>query len=90
MEKQTEEWTKDLIIVRDGTVFRVKRRGPGPMIKGAFTTYSHAERFIKSYLNNLIDETVKRKTTEIRKSDKPIKTRMKEYKELCQAIPNYL
>lgn len=88
METQNQEWTKNLRIVRDGKLFKILRE-TGPAFKEYFTTYSHAERFIKAYNNNRIDEIVKKETNKIKKSQEPIKKRMKDYKELCQAIPNY-
>lgn len=88
MEKQDQNWTKSLRIIRDGKLFKVVGEA-GPAFKGAFTTYSHAERFIKAYNNSRIDEIVKKETKRIKNSKDPIKKRMKDYKELCQAIPNY-
>lgn len=87
MEEQTLEWKKDLLIVRDGRFFKV--RNCNTYIGGSFTTLEHAKRFIAGYNNKRIDTIVKKETKKIQKSDKPIKQRMKEYKELCQAIPNY-
>ena len=88
MEKQNQEWTKSLRIVRDGKLFKVFGE-TGPALQGAFTTYSHAASFSKAYNNNRIDTIVKRETNKVKYSKDPIKKRMKDYKELCQAIANY-
>lgn len=88
MEKQDKNWTKSLRIVRDGKLFKVIGE-TGPALQVAFTTYSHAERFIKAYNNTRIDTIVRKETNRIKHSKDPIKKRMKDYKELCQAIPNY-
>ena len=87
MEEQTIEWKKDLTIVRDGKFFRV--RNCNAYIGGAFTTLEHAKRFINGYNNKRIDKIVKQEIKKIKQSDKPINKRMKEYKELCQNIPDY-
>jgi viroplasmin and RNaseH domain-containing protein len=87
MEEQTLEWKKDLVIVRDGRFFKV--RNGTVYVGGAFTTVQHAENFIKGYNNKRVDDIVRKETKKIKNSDKPIKQRMKEYKELCQAIPDY-
>lgn len=87
MEEQTTEWKKDLEIVRDGRFFRVRNKNA--YIGGAFTTIQHAQNFINGYNNKRIDNIVKKETNKIKHSDKPIKQRMKEYKELCQNIPDY-
>lgn len=87
MEEQTIEWKKDLTIVRDGRFFKVRNKNT--YIGGTFTTLAHAQNFIDGYNNNRIDKIVKKETSKIKNSDKPINKRMKEYKELCQAIPNY-
>lgn len=87
MEEQTLEWKKDLIIVRDGRFFKV--RNCNTYIGGSFTTMKHAQDFINGYNNKRVDTIVKKETKKIKNSDKPIKQRMKEYKELCQAIPDY-
>ena len=87
MEEQAIEWKKDLEIVRDGRFFKV--RNCSAYIGGSFTTMKHAQDFIDAYNNKRVDNIVKKETRKIRNSDEPIKKRMKEYKELCQAIPNY-
>ena len=87
MEEQTLEWKKDLEVVRDGRFFKV--RNGTVYVGGAFPTTQHAENFIKGYNNKRVDDIVRKETKKIKHSDKPIKQRMKEYKELCQAIPNY-
>ena len=87
MEEQTLEWKKDLMVVRDGRFFKV--RNGNTYIGGTFTTMKHAQDFINGYNNKRVDTIVKKETKKIKNSDKPIKQRMKEYKELCQAIPNY-
>lgn len=87
MEEQTIEWKKDLEIVRDGRFFKV--RNCNVYIGGLFTTIQHAENFIRGYNNKRVDDIIRKETKKIKNSDKPIKQRMKEYKELCQAIPNY-
>lgn len=87
MEEQTFEWKKNLLIIRDGRFFKV--RNGTVYVGGTFTTRQHAENFIKGYNNKRVDDIVRKETKKIKHSDKPIKQRMKEYKELCQAIPNY-
>jgi hypothetical protein len=87
MEEQTIEWQKDYVIVKDGTLWRI--RNSSQYVPGAFTTRFHAEQALKGLQNSHIAKTIKAETNKIRKSGKDIKTRMKEYKELCQQIPEY-
>lgn len=87
MEKQTIEWQKNYIVVQDGRLWKI--RNGNTYVPGAFTTKFHAEQHIASLQNDHIVETVKKKTESIKRSGKDIKTRMKEYKELCQQIPEY-
>jgi hypothetical protein len=89
MEKQTIEWQKDYVVVRDGTVWKIRRLSDNKTIEGAFTDKFHAEQHIASLNNTRIDKVIKAETNKIKKSGKDIKTRMKEYKELCQQIPEY-
>lgn len=89
MEEQTIEWTKSYIVVRDGTLWKIRKVSDGRFVPGAFTTKFHAEQHIASLNNDRINNIVKAETTKIKRSGKDIKTRMKEYKELCQQIPEY-
>lgn len=89
MEEQTLEWQKDYIVVRDGTVWKIRRVSNNQTIPGAFTDKFHAEQHIASLNNTRIDNIVKAETTKIKRSGKDIKKRMKEYKKLCQQIPEY-
>lgn len=87
MEEQTIEWKKDYVIVRDGRLWKI--RNGSQYVPGAFTTKFHAEQHIASLNNSNIDKIVEHKTQSIKRSGKDIKKRMKEYKELCQQIPEY-
>ena len=87
MEEQTIEWKKDYIIVRDGRLWKI--RNNTVYLPGAFTTKFHAEQHIASLNNKNIDQIVKKEIKAIKNSDKDIKKRMKEYKDLCQQIPEY-
>ena len=89
MEKQTIEWQKDYVVVRDGTVWKIRRLSDNKFVEGSFTDKFHAEQHIASLNNTRIDKVIKSETNKIRNSGKDIKTRMKEYKELCQQIPEY-
>lgn len=87
MEEQTIEWQKDYVIVKDGTLWRIRNKSS--YVDGAFTTRFHAEQALKGLQNSHITKTIKAETNKIKRSGKDIKTRMKEYKELCQQIPEY-
>lgn len=89
MEEQTIEWQKDYVVVRDGTVWKIRRVSNNQFVPGSFTTKFHAEQHIASLNNTRIDKVVKTEIKKIQKSGKDIKKRMKEYKELCQQIPEY-
>lgn len=89
MEEQTIEWKKNYVVVRDGTVWKIRRESNGQFVEGAFTDRFHAEQHIASLNNDRINKIIKTETTKIKRSGKDIKTRMKEYKELCQQIPEY-
>lgn len=89
MEEQTLEWKKDYVVIRDGTVWKIKRLSNGQFVEGAYTDKFHAEQHITSLNNTRIDKIVKTETTKIKKSGKDIKQRMKEYKKLCQQVPEY-
>lgn len=89
MEEQTIEWKKDYVTVRDGTVWKIRRLSDNKFVEGAFTDRFHAEQHIASLNNNRIDKIIKSETKKIKHSGKDIKSRMKEYKELCQQIPEY-
>jgi len=89
MEEQTIEWQKDYVVVRDGTVWKIRYAKNGTFVGGAFTDKFHAEQHIASLNNDRINKIIKSETTKIKRSGKDIKTRMKEYKELCQQIPEY-
>ena len=83
MEEQTEEWTKDYVVERCGRMWRI--RG----VPGLFTDKFHAEKAAAGRNNTRIDKTLKSATRKIRNSGDDIKKRMKDYKQLCQATPEY-
>ena len=87
MEEQTIEWQKDYVIVKDGTLWKIRNKTH--YVEGAYTTKFHAEQALKGLQNTHITNTIKKETLAIKKSGKDIKKRMKEYKELCQQIPEY-
>jgi hypothetical protein len=87
MEEQTIEWKKNYVIVKDGTLWKI--RIGGNYVGGSFTTKFHAEQAMNGMQNRHITKTVKKEIKAIQKSGKDIKKRMKEYKELCQQIPEY-
>lgn len=87
MEEQAIEWKKNYIIVKDGRLWKI--RSGNVYVEGAYTTRYHAEQAAKGLQNSHITKTIKKEINAIRKSDKDIKKRMKEYKELCQQIPEY-
>lgn len=87
MEEQTLEWKKNYVVVRDGKLWKI--RNGSVYVPGAFTDKFHAEQHIASLNNDNIDKIVEHKTQSIKRSGKDIKKRMKEYKELCQQIPEY-
>ena len=89
MEEQTLEWKKSYVVVRDGTVWKIRNENTGHLVPGSFTTKFHAEQHIASLNNDRINKIVKTETAKIKRSGKDIKTRMKEYKELCQQVPEY-
>ena len=44
MEEQTIEWKKDYVVVRDGTVWKIRRVSNNQLVPGAYTTKFHAEQ----------------------------------------------
>lgn len=89
MAQQTIDWKKNLKVVRDGRFFKIVNEDCGYSYNERFTTLFHAEQAIKTINNKRIDDEFKKATKRIKKSGDPINKRMKDYKELCQAIPSY-
>lgn len=89
MAQQTINWQKSLKVVRDGRFFKIINEGGGSPYNERFTTLYHAEQAIKAINNKRIDDEFKKATTRIKQSGDKINKRMKDYKELCQAIPSY-
>lgn len=89
MAQQTIDWQKNLKVVRDGRFFKIINEDGGAPYSERFTTLQHAEKAIKAINNKRIDDEFNKATKRIKKSGDPINKRMKDYKELCQAIPSY-
>lgn len=89
MAQQTIDWQKNLKVVRDGRFFKIINENGSSTHSERFTTLYHAEQAIKAINNKRIDDEFKKATTRIKQSGDNINKRMKDYKELCQAIPSY-
>ncbi len=89
MAQQTIDWKKNLKVIRDGRFFRIINEDGGAPYSESFTTLQHAEKAINAMNNKRIDNEFNKATKKIKQSGDTIKKRMKDYKELCQAMPNY-
>lgn len=86
MEEQDTKRTEDYIINRAGKFFKIFHKECNIALQGNFTTLTHAQRYLDAYVRGHNHTQIQREIKRIRNSDKPVKQKMKEYKQLCQQI----
>lgn len=86
MEEQDTKRSESYVINRAGKFFKIFNKENNKALQGSFTTLTHAQRYLDAYVRGYNHKLVQSEIKRIRNSDKPVKQKMKEYKQLCQQI----
>lgn len=86
MEEQDTKRSESYVINRAGKFFKIFNKENNKALQGSFTTLTHAQRYLDAYIRGHNQKQIQLEIKRIRNSDKPVKQKMKEYKQLCQQI----